>query len=361
MLFAISVGFALSMALIVFNYVRKAIKTKRISIYIFLIIGLMLLSLLVHEIHSELSIYKYAIIVFCCILCIDSVTDSQLSLKEARFIEFCFLVAVGAANFMYYFGGMDEVYYGSTKNIAFYFGNPNNCALWLATFFMFFVMCLFVEKNKWMKGVLLLAAASVVLLIDATGSRTSLLACIVMLAGALFIKFTKIKKLPRWVLVLGTVLPCVVFFVYMYVIMPNIDTFNKWFSFAISEGKGLDSRFKVWNIIAGDIKECFWFGKYTTYYNQQMHNSIMTVFSLFGAPFTVLVCAVFYNLLKKVNIVSQLVLLSIWFTGCFEASIFAGVAGMYLMVQIIPAVCETAWYEKSVGAASAKAHIKSDG
>ena len=72
-----------------------------------------------------------------------------------------------------------------------------------------------------------------------------------------------------------------------------------------------------------------------------MHNSLLTIFCRFGAPATVLSCVSIYqalkNLQEKASFYAALSLSAIFFTGCFEASVFVGIAGMYLMLLLIPA------------------------
>ena len=154
------------------------------------------------------------------------------------------------------------------------------------------------------------------------------------------VKFFGIKRVPNAVLVIITVLPLIVFFVYMLVIAENLSFWARIFSQSLLD-KGLGTRIGIWTLAYESIGECFFLGNYYKYYNTQMHNSLMTVFCRFGAPVTVLTCVSIYRALRELQNRSSLVALislsAILFTGCFEASVFVGVAGLYLMVLLLPA------------------------
>ncbi len=135
-------------------------------------------------------------------------------------------------------------------------------------------------------------------------------------------------------------LPLLVFVFYMYVIVANMDFWEALFKLD-SIDKGLGTRQGIWQIVIDDFGHCFFFGDYYQYYDSQMHNSLLTIFCRFGGPVTLLSCASIYialcRLQEKASFYAALSLSAIFFTGCFEASVFVGIAGMYLMLLLIPA------------------------
>lgn len=338
----VSICFYVSIALVAMNYIFKILATKRMSTYVLVIAVLMLLSFAISGFVLDFEVYKRAIIVMCCVICIADSRTSNLNLKQIRIIEFCFIFAVAFANFMFYFGGYNTIFYYDTNSIAMNFSNPNALAIWLAMFLIALLICFSVEQNKLLKLLLFASAASLLPIILATESRNSLLSCILVIAALIIVMLRSRKqrteRLPNWALLIFTLLPVIVFFAYMYIISPNMDFFNDVFSFLVSQGKSLSSRAGVWQTVINYLGPCFFFGKYNLFYNHQMHNSLMTIYCMFGAPVTCLISAVFYNVIKKKNIYTQIALLGIWSTGCFETSIFTGAAGVYLMLQIIPAL-----------------------
>lgn len=153
-----------------------------------------------------------------------------------------------------------------------------------------------------------------------------------------------------------TTLPLIVFAFYMYVIVANMDFWEMLFKLN-SIDKGLGTRRGIWQIVIDSFGHCFLFGDYYTYYNSQMHNSLLTIFCRFGAPVTFLSCVSIYAALSRLqdnsSFYAALSLAAILFTGCFEASVFVGIAGMYLMLLLIPACASV----ENVGAPSIPENI----
>ena len=186
----------------------------------------------------------------------------------------------------------------------------------------------------------ILAAIGILPIVLATQSRNSFLACLFFVAGMIVTKAFKIKKVPNIFLAILTVLPLLVFAFYMFVIIENKAFWEEVFSIS-SIDKGIGTRQRIWQTVIDDFGYCFLFGDYYTYYNSQMHNSLLTIFCRFGAPVTYLSCVSMYRTLKRLqeksSFYAALSLGAIFFTGCFEASVFVGIAGMYLMLLLVPA------------------------
>lgn len=338
----VSILFYISIAMVAINYFLRITSTNKISAYVLVICVLMLLSFATSGFVRDFETYKRAIIVLCCIICIDDSRNTKLNLNEFRIIEYAFLVTSYFAIFMFYARGLRYVYYKDTYSVAMNFSNPNSLALWITVFFIGIAICFFVESRKPFKILLLGAAALLLPIISATESRNSYISCIFVIA-TLFLtifrsKKKKLNKIPSLLILALVALPAIIFFAYMYIVIPNIDFFEEAFSFMISHGKTLGSRAGIWQSVMNNLRPCFLFGMYNKFNGSQMHNSLMTLYCMFGAPITILISTVFYNSVKRKNIYSQIALIGIWSTGCFEASVFVGVAGIYLMLQILPAI-----------------------
>ena len=147
----------------------------------------------------------------------------------------------------------------------------------------------------------------------------------------------KIKKLPAWCVLLITLAPVLVYVGYMYVFIPNYDRLSVWFRFLISEGKPLTSRYNIWSDLEMEQWKHILFGNYAVYRGENLHNSMATLYCGYGAFYTFLVYRKLYKVLKHMpNAGMQLALGTVWMTGCFEASIFAGAAGLYMLVLLLP-------------------------
>ena len=127
----------------------------------------------------------------------------------------------------------------------------------------------------------------------------------------------------------------------MYVIVENMDFWQEIFSGG-SIDKNINTRQSIWNIVKNNLADCFFIGNYPEYYDGQMHNSLMTVYCRHGAITTTLLSLLIYKALDKLQEKSTfsgaLSLSAILFTGCFEGSVFIGIAGLYLMLLIVPAI-----------------------
>lgn len=338
----VSILFYISIAMVGINYFLRITSTSKISVYVLVICVLMLLSFAISGFVRDFETYKRAIIVMCCIICIDDSRNTKLNLNEFRIIEYSFLATSYFAIIMFYAMGLRYVYYKDTYSVAMNFSNPNALALWITVFFIGIAICFFIESRKPLKILLLGAAVLLLPIISATESRNSYISCIFVIA-TLFLtifrsKKKKSNKIPTILIIALIALPAIIFFAYMYIVIPNISFFEETFSFLLGHGKSLRSRADIWQNVINNLRPCLLFGKYNTFNTAQMHNSLMTLYCMFGAPITILISTVFYNSVKRKNIYSQIALIGIWSTGCFEASVFVGVAGIYLMLQILPAI-----------------------
>lgn len=280
----------------------------------------------------------HALIMICTFICLEVGAFVNISLKNYKHISIIFLLTALLVLALYYVGPLKNSYFKDTGAICLNLSNPNATGLWLVCFFALLFYCGLVYKKGY-RVIFFLAALGVIPIIIATNSRNSFLACVFLVAGVIFTKLFKIKKAPNWVLAIMAVLPLIVFAFYMFVIVENMEF---WESILPLESfdKGIDSRRGVWRGVLNNFWDCFLIGDYPKYFNSQQHNSLLTIYCRFGVFATIAACILIYRALKalqeRTSFYAILSLSAILFTGCFEASVFTGVAGLYLMLLLVP-------------------------
>ncbi len=289
---------------------------------------------------SNLDYYTHVLITLAIFICIEVSCNVKISVATFRKIAGMFLITAIILLVAYYFGPLKTTYFGYTaSSVCLNFTNPNAAGLWLACIFILVMYSSFLFTGVW-KMLYIGVAMGILPIILATQSRNSFFACVFFVGGLIITKGCRIKKVPNWVLGVLTVLPLIVFFFYMFVIIENKTVWEEIFSIE-AINKGIGTRQRVWQSVIDDFDNCFFVGNYYKYFNSQMHNSLLTIFCRFGAPVTLLSCVSMYqalrNLQEKSSFYAALSLSAIFFTGCFEASVFVGIAGMYLMLLLIPA------------------------
>lgn len=333
---AVNLIYTISLLLVFICYIGSGYYSK-ITFLITIFIGL---SSVIHGFrYNVLDYYIHILISLCTYICMDVSAYVKLRTDTFKRISKMFLVVSIILLVAYYLGPLKTSYFKHTDSIDLNMHNPNAAGMWLVCIFILLVYYFHLFKDK-IRFLYLLAAIGVLPILFATQSRNSFLAALLFVLGIIVAKFFTIKKVPNIVLLIIAILPLIVFVVYMFVINENMDFWSEFFSFSGSN-KSLESRVTIWNKVISDFWNCFLLGDYYNYYDLQMHNSLLTIFCRFGAPVTLLTCVSIYRSLKRLQKNSSfnavLSLGAVYFTGCFEASIFVGVAGLYLMVLIIPA------------------------
>lgn len=291
---------------------------------------------------SDADFFTHIIITICIFICIDVSAYVRIKPETCKKISFLFLITSIILLIAYYLGPLKNSYFRWTDVICLNFANPNTAGLWLACIFILVFNASFLFTR--FKRILFLGAALGILpIVVATESRNSYLACLFLIVCVVFARIFNIKKVPKWLLAVIACLPIIVFFFYMLVIIKNMDFWQDFFSLDGID-KGIGTRVSVWDGVLENFWHYFLVGDYAEYYDGNMHNSLITVFCRHGAVTTALVCVLLYRVLKKLqdnsSFLATLSLSAILFTGCFEASIFVGIAGMYLMLLLVP-VCAT--------------------
>ncbi len=280
----------------------------------------------------------HALIMICTFICLEVGINVNISTKTYKYISIAFLLMTLVVLVLYYGGPLKSTRFKDTGAISLNLPNPNATGLWLVCIFTLLFYCGLIYK-KGFRYLFMLAAFGLIPIILATDSRNSFLACIFLVAGVIVTNIFKIKKVPNWVLVILACLPLIVFAFYMFVIVENMDFWENIFSLDGFD-KGIDSRRGIWGGVLDNFWDCFLIGDYPKYFNSQQHNSLLTIYCRFGAFATAASCILIYKALKilqeRTSFYATLSLSAILFTGCFEASVFTGIAGLYLMLLLVP-------------------------
>jgi O-antigen ligase len=333
----VNIIYIITLLLVLFCYLISGYATR----IIVLMVWLLFFSSFIHGFrYNDMDYYTHLLITLCIFICIEVSADVKISLRTFKKIASLFLVSSIILLIAFYLGPLKKTYFNYNINsVSLNFDNPNAAGLWVTCLFIMVMYSAFLFKS-FKKVLYIIVALAMLPIVLATQSRNSFLACIFFLSGLVMVKVFKIKKAPHWVLFILTILPLIVFVFYMFVIVSNMGFWNQLFSMDAID-KGLGTREDIWQIVIDDFGHCFLFGDYYQYYNEQMHNSLATLFCRFGAPVTLLACIAMYRTLVKLqdnsSFYASLSLSAIFFTGCFEASVFVGIAGMYLMLLLIPA------------------------
>ena len=332
----VNLVYAASLVLVFVCYFMSGYVSK---LMMFLIIDAIIAAIVNDIVIDSADYYLHILIMICTYICIEVGVYTNGNVKAYKSISIMFLLMSLILLVAYYFGPLKSTYFRWTDAICLNLHNPNAAGLWLVCIFTLLFYCSFLYKKS-LRVAFLIAAAAIVPIIFKTDSRNSYFACFLLVIGAIITKFFKIKKVPNWCLAVFSCLPLIVFFFYMFVMVKNMDFWENLLSLE-NVDKGIDSRQGIWQRVLDNFWNCFLFGDYHRYYDSQLHNSLITIYCRFGAPATVAVCILIYRALKNLqersSFSAALSLGAILFTGCFEASVFVGIAGLYLMLLIIPA------------------------
>ncbi len=280
----------------------------------------------------------HALIMICTFICLEVGIHVSISVKTYKYLSLAFLLMTFIILFLYYFGPLKNTRFKDTGAISLNLSNPNATGLWLVCIFALLFYCGLIYKKSF-RFLFMLASIGIIPIVLATDSRNSFLACIFLVVGVVVTKIFKINKVPNWVLAVLACLPLIVFAFYMFVIVENMEF---WESLLSLDGfdKGIDSRHGIWRGVLNNFWDCFLIGDYPKYFNSQQHNSLLTIYCRFGVFATIASCVLIYRALKllqkRTSFYATLSLSAILFTGCFEASVFTGVAGLYLMLLLVP-------------------------
>ena len=289
---------------------------------------------------NDMDYFSHYIINITTFMCIEMGVEVEVEEKNAKRMAYIFLATGAILVASYYAGPLKTSYFEGTEAVALNMHNPNAAALWLVCIFAILYYCAFIF-NGIKRYISLGLAILIVPIILATESRNSYYACLLLLVFLPLTKLLKIRKVPKWVMLIIAMLPIIVFFFYMYVMVDNMEFWEGIFGGG-SIDKSLGTRKSVWTIVQRELQDDFLIGNYPNRYADQMHNSLMTIYCRYGAIVTALAVTVTYRALIRLQETASfsgaLSLAAILFTGCFEGSLFIGIAGLYLMLLVIPAI-----------------------
>ena len=342
----VNIMYIISLLLVLCSYLISG----GVNIITYLIIFLVGLASLKDGLLSNMDYYTHVLITLCIFICIEVGPNIRITLKTFKIIANMVFITAFILLVAYYFGPLKSTYFGLQDAICLNMLNPNAAGLWVTCIFIIILYSSFLFK-KFKRLIFFAVAIGLLPIILATQSRNSFFACVLFVVGLIFTKIFNIKKVPNPVLLILAVLPLIVFWFYMFVIVENMSFWEGFFSIDAID-KGLGTRIDIWKKVINNFDNCFWLGDYHKYYNSQQHNSLLTIFCRFGGIVTVLACVSIYHSLKKLqensSFYAALSLSAIYFTGCFEASIFVGIAGMYLMLLLIPACASAEGAQKKL-------------
>ena len=335
----ISLCFTLSMVCVFVLFILRFESWRKMELMVVFALIIMAIAIVSDGIQGRFDYYKRAVIFAIVLMSMSILPYLKISKGTKQVVAIIFLLVAIFTIFQFFFTDLKEEYYGSTKSVTLNFDNPNEAGLWLMGIFALLFGWVFSEKKFicWLitLPVLILLAYIVYL----TGARTSLISMLLMIVFFAFKSFFIKRHIPRWIIFVLVILPIIVFFLYMYVLIPNLNFFNSLFS-GSGVDKTLTTRLRPWQKVLQDLKTCFLFGQYEEYVNVNVHNSLMSLYSMFGVFFLAFVCAIIFLVCikteKQHSVLSTLALLTILSTGCFETAVFNGASGFYLMLVLVP-------------------------
>lgn len=291
-------------------------------------------------------IKKY--IMFCCTIMFFAATIKiEITNKTRCFFEYIYLCVGAFLVFMYCIQNREmHILNGYYSNyLTFRFTNPNLTALFFACMIMFLVVVSFQEKRVFWKCILLATAVAEIIFLYQTRSRNCMLAIAVFLCLAL-LQFLKKKelKLKNWMLWLIAVAPLLFAIIYIEII--HNPLFTKLFSFAVSEGKGLDSRIFIWRNAFSAFAASPIFGAYFQISNGtgvfQLHNTHVDILTSYGFIVLMLVCVFLHGLMgsmqkksrSREHSIALIGFACAVLLGVGEAAVFSGGLGIYLFAGV---------------------------
>ncbi len=332
----ISLSFAVSIMMVIGLAAMDVLVRRKVDPWLIIVTAFMILAVLYGGIKIEFDYYKSFLITLCTFICISYAPKIRMKKWGRKTVSYIFLAVAVITLVMFYFLGYDTIYFGTTQSIAFDFGNPNAAGLWILGIFII-NGCFFFEHKWFMKIVYALVLAGLLHVIFATESRNSMIAAIVFLAFIVLYRIIGKRNMPKWVLFLAVTAPIIVFFVYMYAVLPIAEKFTGF----LGIDKSINTREQIWGMVMSNAKDYLAFGRYDLYNGGNLHNSLLTLFGTYGLPLVASACYFMYRsavmLQKFISPLAAVAFCSLLISGCFEASVFVGIGGFYLVILVLPA------------------------
>lgn len=243
-----------------------------------------------------------------------------------------------------------------TKYLVFHFSNPNFTAQFLMMLFMLEFYRLFTRERWYSKLLHIVMAVLLAFFIYETGSRNVqlvLLAYVLMCTWLIFKKEGRLQ-FGKWIAAAIGFFPALFASAYMYLI--SADWLHRLFSFLVEEGKGLDSRRKMWLRAQEYVNRSPLIGSYYQIYREtggtQMHNTHLEIAASYGVVVMILVSILLAGYVyhrgcaykTKQGMSYLLGFCGAIMIGMGEAALFSGGLGIYIFVGsflLMANSCET--------------------
>ena len=228
--------------------------------------------------------------------------------------------------------------------LTFNMDNPNLTALFLSCLYMLELYRLFTPAKWYIKLLHVGMAVFVAVFVVMTQSRNCMMVLILftIICAWLIFKGKGTKTLGPVKSALIAVFPGL--FIGGYFLMVNLPALRSRFDFLVSEGKGLDSRDRIWGPALEDLMSSPVVGAYNQISNgtgvSQMHNTHLDVACSYGIPVLILVCVLLWFYLhqggrryvSKASYIYMLAFACAIILGIGEAALFSGGLGLYIFV-----------------------------
>ena len=229
-----------------------------------------------------------------------------------------------------------------TTYLTFRMSNPNLTGLYLACLYMLALYRIFKQEKFVFKVLHLAMSLFLAVCVLQTQSRNALLVIVIFTMICMWLIFRGrrnlyIGKIPA---ILISTFPALFLTVYVSVIYT--PWIQKLFAFLVGEGKGLDSRIRIWIPALKHLGESPIVGAYYAISGgtgmSQMHNSHLDIAASYGVPVLVLVCLLLYWYLHqrgrryadKQGYIYILGFACAIILGIGEAALFSGGLGLYI-------------------------------
>ena len=352
----ITISFALSF-IVLLLYTIGRVGTHRFDLYALMLIVLSVANVTINALLSTDVTYGFdyfkKVIMFAefILLLYYSSADRAEEGTSEKLLKITSLV--GALLILsYYVGGNDTTYAGG---ITLGFTNPNFTGMWLLHFAVYaFLMMVYPKSRFTVKALSLILIFAVIWLIVLTKARSCILGITVFLFLCLLGRKVKYRVLQNRLFQFVVVgFPIIIVMLYLYLLSSSWFTWA--FSFAISEGKGLDSRLAVWVPAIEYWKNSIILGDYCGISGgtglSQMHNTHLDVLCSYGLMPFLLFLRVIYSCIKKsVNrsldyfkYCALCGFVSVLTMGTFEAAMVSGSMGMNILTAGLLILSNTEW------------------
>ena len=230
-----------------------------------------------------------------------SETDVHISnrLFINKMIDFvsCFFII------MYYLQNSKmHLFYGQVTNyLTFRFTNPNLTAMFIISMMFYKIIDMLQEKRKTVRFFDFVIIAFLFKFMIETRSRNCMLVFVIFIVQMIvYYRLPKIKIFTKKIYAkIMAVWPLIFAIVYMLVV--HIPAISHIFSFMISEGKGITSRYRLWSSALKYTYNSPLIGAYSQISmgtgESHMHNSHMEVMASYGVIVLMLVCIFLYTLI----------------------------------------------------------------